>query len=177
MKSGRLSIVLLVAYLLLCMPGLVSAIPPPDAAACKISCTVANIVEWSEPSFPGIDLGSLTAKNKHAIGETILTLYTNGDVTITADNSNTAELSFGPHTLLTRYKLKYDGFAAKQTGSRPTAWCSFDTFLNKGTNIVHIPADGAVEVTLSVRASIKKIRPENSGRYNATQTLTVCWKS
>lgn len=159
------------------MPVLVSAVPPPASATCKISCTVASTVEWSKISFPGVDLGSLTAENKQAIGETALTLYTNGDVTITADNSNAAELSFGPHTLRTKYKLKYNSLGTKQTGGRPTKWCSFDTFLNKGTDIVHIPTDGAVEVILSVRASIKKIRPENSGQYYAVQTLTACWKS
>lgn len=172
-----MSIILLVVYVLLRMPGLVSAVPPPASAICKISCTVANIVEWSEISFPGIDLGSLTAKNKQAIGETALTLYTNGDVTITADNSNTAELSFGPHTLLTKYKLKYDGSGIEQTGGSPTAWRPFDTFLKEGTDIVHIPTDGAVEVILSVRTSIENICPENSGQYNAIQTLTACWKS
>ena len=177
MRNGRFLIILLVVCVLLCMPDLASAVPPPDAATCKISCTVADIIEWSETSFPEIDLGSLTVKNKLAIGETTLTLYTNGDVTIRADNSNNSELSFGPYTLLTKYKLKYDGSGIEQTGGRPTAWCSFDTFLAEGTDIVHISTSGAVEVILSVRASIKKITPENSGQYKATQTLTACWKS
>lgn len=177
MRCGKLSIILLAVCVLLSSQVLVPAVPPPSGAVCKISCTVANIVEWSETSFPEINLGSLTAKNKLAIGETTLTLYTNGNVIITADNSSTAELSFGSHTLSTKYKLRYDGFGINQTGNRPTAWRSFDTFLNKGADIIHIPADGAVEVILSVRASIIKVRPENSGRYKALQTLTACWKS
>ncbi|MHC4125675.1 MAG: hypothetical protein ACYSRR_04380 [Planctomycetota bacterium] len=156
---------------------LASAVPPPASATCKISCTVANIVEWSEISFPKVDLGSLTAKNKQAIGKTTLILYTNGDVILSADNDNSAELSFGPNTLLTKYKLRYDGSGVKQTGGRATAWRSFDTFLEEGADIIHIPTDGAVEVILSIRASIKNIRPENSGQYNAIQTLTACWKS
>lgn len=156
MRNGRLLVILLVVCVLLRMPDLASAIPPPAAAACKISCTVANIIEWSETSFPKIDLGSPTVKNKQAIGETILTLYTNGNVTIKADNSDTSELSFGPYTLLTKYKLKYDGSGVEQTGGRPTAWHSFDTFLAEGTDIVHISTSGAVDVILSVRASIKK---------------------
>jgi len=134
-------------------------------------------VEWSQTSFPEIDLGELTTKNKQASGQAELTLYTNGDVTIIADNSNSAELSSGPHTLLTEYMLRYDGSGINQTGGRPTEWCSFDTFLKEGADITHVPADGAVEVILSVKASIKEIRPENSGRYDAIQTLTVCWKS
>jgi len=156
---------------------LVLAIPPPVSATCHISCTVASIAEWSETHFPDIDLGELTAKNNQATGEAVLTLYTNGDVTITADNGNSAELSFGTNTLLTKYKLRYDGSGVKQTGGRLTAWCPFDTFLKEGTDIVHIPTDGAVEVILLVRASIENIRPENSGRYTAIQTLTACWKS
>ena len=177
MRSGRCSIILLAVCVLSSSQVLVLAVPPPAVATCKISCTVANIVEWSETQFPGGDLGEVTANNKQATGETVITLYTNGDVTITADNSNTAELSFGTHALMTKYKLRYDGLGVKQTGNRPTTWYPFDTFLNKGADIIHIPTDGAVEVILSVRASIKKIRPENSGRYTATQTITACWKS
>lgn len=158
-------------------PGSVLAVPPPAVATCKISCTVANIVEWSETQFPDVDMGELTANNKQATGETVLTLYTNGDVTISADNSNTAELSFGTHALMTKYKLRYDGSGAKQTGGKPTAWHPFDTFLNKGADIIHIPTDGAVEVILSIKASVKKIHPQNSGQYTAIQTLTACWKS
>lgn len=170
-------IIWLVVCALLNLPSLASAIPPPASAACRISCTVANIIEWSEPSFPEINLGSLTDKKKQASGETVLTLYTNGDVVITADNSEAAELSFGSYTLLTKYKLKYGGSGLTQTGGRPTEWCSFDTFIVEGTDIAHVPTSGAVEVILSVRAAIEKISPENTGQYKATQTLTVCWKS
>ena len=176
MSSRKFAILLLLCVLFNTIVP-VSAVPPPTAATCRITCTVSEIVEWSQVSFPDIDLGELNAKNKQAAGEAELTLYTNGDVTIIADNSNIAELSFGPHALLTEYKLRYDGSGINQTGGRPTEWCSFDTFLKGGTDITHIPTDGAVEVILSVKASIKEIRPENSGRYNAIQTLTVCWKS
>ena len=177
MSSGRLSIILLTVCILASSQVSVIAVPPPTSVACKISCTVANVAEWSETQFPDIDMGEITANNKQVAGETALTLYTNGDVAITADNSDVAELSFGPHILLTEYKLRCDGSGIKQTGSKLTAWRSFDTFLKEGTDIVHIPTDGAVEVTLSVRASIKKIGPEDSGQYNAVQTLTAYWKS
>ena len=177
MSCGKFSIILLTVCVWSGWPVFAQAVPPISSATCRISCTVANIVEWSEISFPEVDLGSITAENKKAIRETALTLYTNGDVIITADNSNSAELSFGPRTLQTEYKLRYDGSGIKQTGGKPTAWRPFDTFLNKGAEIVHVPTDGAVEVILSVRASIKKIHPENSGQYEAIQTLTACWKS
>lgn len=175
MKRVRLLIVLLAVSLLPPSQVLLLASPPPVSASCRISCTVANVVEWSQTNFPDIELGELTEKNNQAADKTTLTLYTNGSVTITADNSNNAELSLGPHTLLTRYKLKFDGAGVIQTGGKPTAWRPFDTFLKEPADIVHIPADGALEVILSVEASITEIRPENSGQYSATQTLTVCW--
>jgi hypothetical protein len=176
MNSREFAILLLLCVLF-CTTVLVSAVPPPTAATCKITCTVSEIVEWSQTSFPDIDLGKLTVQNKQAAGETELTLYTNGDVTIIADNSNSAELSSGSHTLQTEYKLKFDGSGIGQTGGRPTEWRLFDTFLKEGADIIHSHTDGAVEVILSVKASIKEIRPENSGQYNAIQTLTVYWKS
>ena len=176
-RRGYLFIILLTAYVLFGASSLVLAVPPPANATCNISCTVANIVEWSETRFPDVELGELTANNKQATGETVLTLYTNGNVTITADNSNVAELSFGTHVLMTKYKLRYDGLGVKQTGNKPTAWRPFDTFLKEGTDIVHTPSDGAVEVILSVSASVKEITPQTSGRYTAVQTLTACWKS
>lgn len=177
MSNSKIIIISLISCILCSAATPVLAVPPPTSATCKITCTVSEIVEWSQASFPEIDLGELTAQNKQAAGEAELTLYTNGDVTIIADNSNRAELSFGPHTLLTEYKLRYDGSGINQTGGKPTEWCSFDTFLKGGIDIIHIPTDGAVEVILSVKASIEEIRPENSGRYDAIQTLTVCWKS
>ena len=151
--------------------------PQPASASCKITCTVASIVEWSETHFSDINLDELTADNKQAICETALMLYTNGDVTITADNSNTAELSFGSHVLMTKYKLRYNGLVIKQTGGNSTVWYPFDTFLKEGTDIVHTSTDGAIEVILSVKASVKEINPQNSGQYTAIQTLTACWKS
>jgi hypothetical protein len=176
MSRGKLTILLLIS-IFCSTEASVFAASPPAVAACKITCTVSEIVEWSQASFPDIDLGTLTVHNKQAAGEAELTLYTNGDITIIADNSNNAELSFGPHALLTEYKLRYDGSGINQTGGRPTEWCSFGTFLKEGADIIHIPADGAVEVILSVKASIEEITPENSGQYNAIQTLTACWKS
>ena len=177
MRSGNFFIVVLTACILSAAPGLVLAVPPPADAACRISCNVAKIVEWSEPYFPDIALGELTTQNKQATNKVMLTLYTNGDVTITANNKNTAELSFNTNTLLTEYKLEYDGSGLSQSGGRKTDWCQSGSFLKKGSHITHIPGDGGVVVTLSVRASVEKIHSENSGRYTAFQILTACWKS
>jgi hypothetical protein len=176
-KSPHLAILTLTVCLLAGVSCFVLALPPSDIATCKISCTVAGVAEWSETHFSDIDLGELAADNKQVTGETALILYTNGDVIITADNSNAAELSFGSHTLMTKYKLKYNGLGIKQTGNNSTIWYPFDTFLKEGTDILHTPTEGAVEVILSVEASVKEITPQNSGQYNAVQTLTACWKS
>ncbi len=170
-------IVVLTACVLFAAQSLVLAVPPPADAACRISCNVADIVEWSEPYFPDIALGKLTVQNKQATSRAMLTLYTNGDVTITANNKDTAELSFNTNTLLTEYKLEYDGYGLSQSGGRTTDWCRAGSFLKKGSHIIHISGDGGVVVTLSVRASVEKIHSENSGRYTAFQTLTACWKS
>ena len=155
----------------------IAAVPHPAVATCEIKCTVSEIVEWSDMSFPQIDLGSLNPKRKQAAGESKLVLYTNGDVIITADNSGIAELSSGSQTLTTEYQLRYDGSGIDRTGGRATEWCRFDTFLREPSEIKHILADGAVVIILSVKASIERITPEMTGEYNATQTLTVCWKS
>ncbi|MHB9070706.1 MAG: hypothetical protein ACYC54_10110 [Sedimentisphaerales bacterium] len=63
----------LIACVLIGVSCLALAVPPSDSAACKISCTVASIAEWSEAQFSDIDLGELTVDNKQAIGEAALT--------------------------------------------------------------------------------------------------------
>ncbi|HBG27326.1 MAG: hypothetical protein A2Y10_13250 [Planctomycetes bacterium GWF2_41_51] len=150
---------------------------PPAVAQCRIRCTVSSVVEWSDAFFQEIDLGELNIKNKTAAGETSLTLYTNGDVIITADNSPSAKLSYGSYALQTEYQLKCDGTGLGQTGAKPTQWCTYDTFLKEPAEIIHNPADGAVVVILSVKASVADIHKDNTGEYNAIQTLTACWKS
>ena len=151
---------------------LVSAAPPPVSATCDISCTVAEIVEWSEASFPAIELGELTIQSSEASGSTSLILYTNGDVKITANNSDEAGLSRGSnHKLVTEYRLECD------TAGAATGWSNYDSFLKNGLTVEHISGDGAIEVTLSVRASSDIRKTGDSGRYSATQTLTVCWSS
>lgn len=151
---------------------LVSAVPPPVSATCDISCTVADIVEWSQASFPAIELAELTTQSSEATDSASLILYTNGDVKITADNSDEAGLSKGGnHKLGTEYRLEFD------TAGAATGWSNYDSFLKNGLTVEHISGDGAIEVTLSVRASNDIKKPGDSGRYSATQTLTVCWSS
>ena len=148
----------------------------PVSAACEISCTVADIVEWADDSFSAIDLGSLTAENREASGSASLVLYTNRDVQIIADNSDAARLSKDAvHNLATQYKLEYDTAGTGQTGGTTAGWSDYARFLITGSQVTHIRGDGAVEVILSVRAFKNTARAGESGSYTATQTLTVCW--
>jgi hypothetical protein len=149
----------------------------PVSATCDISCTVEDIVEWSNDSFSAINLGNLTAEKSEVEGSASLVLYTNKDVQIVADNSDAAQLSKDSvHTLVTQYKLQYDGGGTDQTGGRTADWSDCDHFLINGSQVTHVPGDGAVEVILSVRALKNTASAAAPGYYGARQTLTVCWK-
>ena len=150
----------------------------PVRATCDISCTVEDIVEWSNDSFPAINLGNLTADKTQVEGSASLVLYTNKDVQIVADNSDAAQLSKDSvRTLVTQYKLHYDGAGMDQTGGRTIGWTDYDHFLINGSQVTHVPGDGAVEVILSVRALKNTASAAAApGYYGARQTLTVCWK-
>jgi len=135
-------------------------------------------VEWSDTDFPPVELPDLTSENRQVSGSASLTLYTNGDVTITADNSDAAQLSKDAlHNLVTEYRLEYDAAGVAQTGGSIVAWSDYDSFLSEASTVNHIPGDGAIEVILSVRAAYDRNAPPASGDYTATQTITVCWKS
>jgi hypothetical protein len=176
--------------------------PPSVSTRCNISCTVAEIVEWSDDSFPAINLADLTAQSRQVSGSSSLYLYTNGDVEIIADNSAAAQLSKdNSHRLVTEYKLEYDASGLNKTGGGMVDWSGYDSFLSGGSRVIHVPGDGAVEVTLSVRVSnnsggsgdsltpnlmsanshssnavcIISCTFENIGKRTATQTLTACW--
>lgn len=173
-----LFITVLAVFALFLAPSLILAGPPPVSATCKISCTVAEIVEWSDSSFPAVNLADLTAQNNKVSASASLVLYTNGDVKITADNSDAAQLSKDDnHKLVTEYKLQYDAFGANETGGSTADWSNYDSFLSEGSTVMHVSGDGAVEVTLSARIFKETRRLGDSGEYIATQTLTVCWKS
>ena len=175
---SHLSITVLAVFILSSVPILAPAQPPPVSTSCKITCTVDVSVEWSDTDFPPIELPDLTSENSQVSGSASLVLYTNGDVTITADNSNSAQLSKGAlHNLVTEYCLEYDAAGAAQTGGSTVTWSDYDSFLSEASTVNHIPGDGAVEVILSVRAAYDRNAPPASGDYSATQTLTACWKS
>jgi hypothetical protein len=175
MKSFLLIITLGIGVLL-STATVVSAKPLPSSAICNITCTVADIAEWSQESFPPIQL-DLKAENEQTSGSSSLALYANGDVEITADNSDAAQLSKNSFSkLTTEYKLESDNLAGNPSGTDVSEWSSFDSFLEDGTTITHIPNNGAIEIILSVKAVSDDSSPASPGFYQASQTLTVCWK-
>ena len=162
---------------------LVLAAPPPASATCNISCTVADIAEWSDTSSPATNLPDITTQNSQVSSDTPLMLYTNGHVKINANYSVSAQLSKDDnHKLVTVYKLEYD------TADTITVWSSYGSLLSNDSAVKHISGDGAgfpfhgflrngaTEVTLSLRASNDSRALGDSGEYSATLTLTVCWK-
>ena len=177
-KTGVcLSIAIPVVFALLSASNQVFAVPPPAAATCRISCTVANIAEWADAGFQDIHLAELTPGSSEVSGSSSLRLYTNSDVKITADNSAAAQLSKdASHKLATEYKLEYDASGTNGTGGATVVWSDYDSFLREGSIVTHAGGDGAVEIILSVRVSKDKWAADDAGQYTATQTLTACWQ-
>ena len=160
-------------------PNLVLAPPPPAGATCNISCTVADIAEWSDTSSPTINLPELTTQNSQVSAHDSFVLYTNGDVKITA-NSSASALPGSPygqrskddnHKLVTVYELEYD------TADTITVWSSYGSLLSNDSAVKHISADGAAEAALSFTASNDSGAIGDSGEHSAALTLTACWKS
>lgn len=173
----RIGVLAVGLFVLLLWAGVVAAAPPDDDATCDISVTVAEIMEW-ESDFSAIGLDNITSQATTVSDTSTMTLYTNGDVDITADTSTNAELT-GPDsdTLVTEYGLAYDGNGLAATGGSTVSFTMYDAFLSSASSVTHVSGDGAVEVTLSVRASNATGTLANAGLYTATQTLTASWAS
>ncbi|MFO8008726.1 MAG: hypothetical protein R6V05_13425 [Candidatus Brocadiia bacterium] len=155
--------------------GVVRAQPADDTATCSVSATVDSIMEWAG-NFAAIDLGTMTAQSDVLTGSATQTLYTNGNVDVTADNTATAELSeAGGDTLYTEYGLQYDGDGVAATGGSDVAYVVYSSFLSTASTITHVDGDGAVDITLQARASNAAGTQADAGSYSATQTLTASW--
>lgn len=150
--------------------------PLPVDATCTISAAVGEIMEWEGAAFPAVALGTMTTQAGVLTGSSFLVLYTNGDVDITADKTDTSQLSEGGgDTLYTEYSLTYDGNGISATGGDTEDWTVHSSFLSPASGVTHIAGDGAVEVTLGVRASNVAGTLADAGAYGATQTLTATW--
>ena len=170
-------------WFVLCAAGIIAiagaipvlAAPSNDTATCAITASVAEIMEW-ETDFPAINLASITTQSLQVTGTATATLYTNGKVDITAVNAVAARLtSGGGATLVTEYSLAYDGNGVAATGGSSVAYATYDLFLNSASRVTHVIGDGAVEVTLGVRASNHSGDVSEATNYGATQTLTATW--
>jgi len=142
---------------------------------CCPCLVVAQTMYWSS-SFGPIGLGNISTRSGTLEGSSQAQLEMTGDVEISADNSTTARLSGpGGDTLVTEYKLAFDGDGSSATGAATVDYTSYDSFLSPAVSVTHVGADDAVVVTLHVRAANYPGDLANSGAYSATQTLTASW--
>jgi len=177
MKMLNRRVVLLMGLALLMYANVVWAQPPPDdPATCSISVTVNTIMEWAG-NFAAINLAPIASASDAPEGSQTQTLYTNCNLEITADNTAAARLSSATDTLVTKYKLSYDGNGVLATGGTDVGtWTDYSTFLSLASAVTHVAADGAANVTLYVQATTGSM-VRDQGAYSATQTLTASWTS
>jgi hypothetical protein len=133
-----------------------------------------GVMYW-ESNFDPITLPNITMQTGESEGEAEVTLFTSGDAEISADNTTTAQLSSATDTLLTEYKLKFDGDGTTKTGGATVGFSSYDSFLSTPAYVTYVTDDNDVKVTLSVNAKNYNDQVANAGTYTATQTLIVHW--
>jgi hypothetical protein len=133
-----------------------------------------DFMYW-EDNFESITLPNLTARDAESEGEGEATLFTSGNAEISADNTTTAQLSSGTDTLVTQYKLRFDGDGITETGGSTVPFTTYDLFLSTPASITYVPDDNDVTVKLIVLAKNYEEQVANAGTYTATQTLTVHW--
>ena len=152
-----------------------------DAATCVINVTVDQIVEWEGAAYAAINLATIDDKGDVPDGNSVYTLWLNCNVSLTADNTAAAELDNDPpgsDTLVTEYKVTYDGDGDPDTGGTDTDWATYNNFISgSGSAITHVDNDGAVEIRLRARASNRTDEVADAGDYTCTQTLTATWAS
>jgi len=128
-----------------------------------------------DSNFGPIALSNITSRSQTSEGSTSATIILNGDCEISADNSIAAQLSSATDTLMTEYRLTFDGNPPARTGAPDTTYQTYDQFLTTPVYITHKKNDDDVVVTLYIRASNYTDDVADAGTYSATQTLTVHW--
>ncbi len=144
------------------------------ALICVAQLSGQGFMYW-ESDFEAIVLGNITTQSASESGSSNVTLFTSGNAEISADNTATAQLSYGTDTLVTEYKLEFDGDGSAATGGSTVDWTTYDSFLATLAAVTYVPDDNDVVVTLHVRASNYADDVADAGTYTATQTLTVSW--
>lgn len=164
-----------------------AADPGSDAATCAISVTVNHIIEWEGTNFAAISLTpAIAAQGDDPNGSATYTLWTNCNVVLSADVDADAELdNDGASTdvLVTEYKIATDSNGVDGTGATSGAvsasssgtWTGHATFLGTALAITHVDGDGAVEVTLYVKATNDGDNVVDQGDYSCSQTITAAW--
>ena len=141
-------------------------------------CAV-DFMYWDVAGFSPdpIALANITNQAQTQQGSSVITLFTNGDAEISADNavSGPAELSCATDELVTEYMLAFDGNGSAATGGTDTSYETYDAFLATPAAVTWVADDNDVEVTLWVRASNNAGEAADADTYNAIQTLTVSW--
>lgn len=135
-----------------------------------------DFMYW-QSDFSDIDLESITTRSGNPNGSAMVTLHTTGDAQISADNNTNSHLSCGTDTLVTDYKLTFDGNGSSATGGSTVDWTDYSTFLTGAGegDVTYVADDNDVEVTLYVRAGNYPGQLADAGNYTAIQTLTVHW--
>jgi hypothetical protein len=171
--------ILLVALLVMGLTNVALATPAATDATASVTVTVADIMEWSG-NFSTIALANITAQATAPTSSQTTTLYTNGDVSITADVTGTeAQLALGTdpnQTLVTSYKLTDAGDGTTTTGGTDeTEYTGYATFISAGYAITHVAGSGEDVITLYAKAENPSGEVADAGDYTATQTLTATW--
>lgn len=126
--------------------------------------------------FGSVAVPALTSRSDQQNAGASATLILTGDVELTADTSSTAQLSEpGGDTLVTEYRLTFDGNGTSNSGASNVAYTSYSSFLQTPATVTHVTGDDDVVVSLFVRASHPANGLADAGTYGATQTLTVSW--
>ncbi|HBG25499.1 MAG: hypothetical protein A2Y10_14560 [Planctomycetes bacterium GWF2_41_51] len=151
-----------------------------------ITICAENEYAWRSATFPNIDIdtqdpdGPINSQSSVRNGSAMLILDVSGfdaDAVLTADNSAAAQLHSATDTLITEYKVTFDGDGVNGTGGTSMEnYVPYNDFLSGGgLNIQYKEGDTEVEVTLHVQASNRNDNVADSGIYTATQTLTITW--
>jgi len=135
---------------------------------------IGSFMDW-DSNFGPIALPNIASREQISEGSSSANLSIDGNVEISADNSAAAQLSSAGDTLVTEYKLTFDGTGSGTTGGAGTNYETYDTFLTTAAPVTHVIGDDDVEVTLHVKASNYANSPADAGTYTAAQTLTVHW--
>jgi len=135
---------------------------------------IGSFMDW-DSNFGPIALPNIASREQISEGSSSANLSIDGDVEISADNSAAAQLSSAGDTLVTEYKLTFDGTGSGTTGGAGTNYETYDTFLTTAAPVTHVIGDDDVEVTLHVKASNYVNGLADAGTYTAAQTLTVHW--